>query len=113
MENRLLTPQEVAEKLQVSRLTVMSYLRSGALTGVKVGRLWRVDEQELRRFLAAPSCPDVPVVSDDPDSRWLDADLGAPLPPWDWGPGGRPEGKPVRYVPGVGLVVEGRKRRGK
>lgn len=39
---------------------------------------------------------------------WLEADLGE-VPPYDWGPGGPPAGKPVRYEPGVGLVVEGGK----
>ena len=136
VENRLLTPDEVADRLQVSRLTVMSYLRSGVLKGIKVGRLWRVSEEELGRFLATPRRPGVSMVShasrrgypgdeppgyggrvpphvvDDSDSRWLDAGVEPPLPAWDWGPKGRPKGKPVKYVPGVGLVIEGRKRGG-
>lgn len=28
------------------------------------------------------------------------------LDPYDWGPDGTPEGKPIRYVPGRGFVVE-------
>ncbi len=28
------------------------------------------------------------------------------LDPYDWGPDGIPEGKPIRYVPGQGFVVE-------
>ncbi|MBC7341174.1 MAG: hypothetical protein H5U02_01760 [Clostridia bacterium] len=43
------------------------------------------------------------------DRSWLEADLGE-LPPYDWGPEGPPKGKPVRYQPGVGLVVEGGKK---
>lgn len=42
------------------------------------------------------------------DKDWLDADLGE-LPPYEWGPEGPPEGKPVRYQPGVGLIIEGGK----
>jgi hypothetical protein len=40
---------------------------------------------------------------------WMEADLGGPLPPYEWGPQGEPVGKPVRFEPGVGLVVEGGK----
>jgi len=42
------------------------------------------------------------------DEDWLKADLGE-LPPYEWGPEGPPKGKPVRYQPGIGLVVEGGK----
>ncbi|MDB5101127.1 MAG: hypothetical protein JWM80_5548 [Cyanobacteria bacterium RYN_339] len=46
----------------------------------------------------------------DAETReWNEADLGGPLPPFEWGPDGPPEGKPVTFVPGVGLVVEGGK----
>lgn len=48
----LITPEQVAEQLQISRLTVMDYLRKGVLRGVKVGRLWRVREADLMAFLA-------------------------------------------------------------
>jgi hypothetical protein len=46
------------------------------------------------------------LVLDAETQEWLDADLGAELPAYDWGAGGIPQGQPVRYVPGVGLVVE-------
>lgn len=46
---------------------------------------------------------------DDETGAWLDADLGGPLPPFQWGPEGAPVGKTVRFVPGVGLVIEGDK----
>lgn len=41
------------------------------------------------------------------DDAWLNADLGGPLPPYELEPEGPPQAKPVRYVPGVGLMVEG------
>ena len=41
------------------------------------------------------------------DRAWLSADLGGELPPYNWGPGGPPQGRPVRWIPGQGLVVEG------
>lgn len=46
---------------------------------------------------------------DDESKAWLDANLAPPLPPFEWGPEGPPEGKPVVFVPGLGLVVEGGK----
>lgn len=125
MPNRLLTPEEVAGRLQISRLTVMAYLRGGALKGIKVGRLWRVDEADFQDFLKTRYRYDVPLAADvgpgeqavafatdESDSSWMEAEFGGPLPAWDWGPGGSPSGKPVRYVPGVGLVIEGGKPRG-
>lgn len=44
----------------------------------------------------------------DPETQeWLDADLAGELPEYDWGESGVPLGKPVRYISGQGLVVEG------
>jgi excisionase family DNA binding protein len=50
-QDRLLTPEEVAERLRISHLTLGNWLRSGKLKGVKVGRLWRVRERDLEAFL--------------------------------------------------------------
>lgn len=42
----------------------------------------------------------------DPESKaWLEADLTEPLPPYDWGPEGEPEGQQVIYTAAQGLVV--------
>jgi excisionase family DNA binding protein len=49
--DELLTPEEAATRLKVSRLTIGDWLRSGKLKGVKVGRLWRVRERDLENFL--------------------------------------------------------------
>lgn len=48
---RLLTPEEAAERLNVSPLTVRKWLRSGRLRGVKVSVLWRIREQDLEKFI--------------------------------------------------------------
>jgi excisionase family DNA binding protein len=50
-KDNLLTPEDVAARLHISRLTVGNWLRSGKLKGVKVGRLWRVRESDLETFL--------------------------------------------------------------
>ena len=51
MNTPLLTPLQVAERLQVSEHTVYGWLRSGRLRGEKVGRLWRVPEEAVEAFL--------------------------------------------------------------
>jgi len=50
----LLTPEEVARRLNVSLVTVGRWLREGKLKGVKAGRQWRVRENDLQKFLKAP-----------------------------------------------------------
>lgn len=47
----MLTPEEVAQKLKVSRRTIYLWLRQGRLKGVKVGDLWRIPESALREFI--------------------------------------------------------------
>lgn len=51
MPERLLTPEEAAERLAISSKTIRNWLREGKLHGVKVGRLWRLQEWELDVFL--------------------------------------------------------------
>jgi len=50
-QDQLLTPEEAAARLKISRLTIGDWLRSGKLKGLKVGRLWRVRESDLEAFL--------------------------------------------------------------
>ena len=42
------------------------------------------------------------------DEVWMDTDLSrlGEFEPYEWGPEGPPEGRPIRYVPGIGPVVE-------
>lgn len=55
LDTKLLTPYEVAEYLRVDYRTVYHLLHSGKLQGVKVGRVWRIPESELTRFLGGDS----------------------------------------------------------
>lgn len=52
-EERLLTVQEVAERLRLSARTVRLWLQTGKLRGLRVGGRWRVRESELHAFLRA------------------------------------------------------------
>ncbi len=50
---RMYTPKQAAEELQVSLVTLMGWLREGRLKGYKIGdgRLWRIKESDLEAFL--------------------------------------------------------------
>ena len=44
----------------------------------------------------------------DADTQtWLDADLTEPMPDYEWGSEGIPEGLPVQHVAGQGVVIMG------
>ena len=47
----LLTTEEVAEKLKVSKYTVYSLIKSGKLPALRIGRSFRVHEEELNDYL--------------------------------------------------------------
>jgi len=48
---RLLTREEVADRLGLSKLTVGDKLRRGELPGFHVGRFWRVREADLDAYI--------------------------------------------------------------
>ena len=103
--DKLLTPEEAAERLSVSPKGVKNWLRQGKLRGLKVGRLWRISESDLGAFLDASRAAGQGTAA---DRAWLETDLSdlGSFDPYDWGPQGPPDGPPVRYVPGEGLMVE-------
>ena len=47
----LLTTEEVAEKLKVSKYTIYSLIKSGKLPALRIGRSFRVHEEELNDYL--------------------------------------------------------------
>lgn len=53
MANRILTVSELAEHLSVHRITIYRLLKSGALPGFKIGRVWRFDLDEIGGWMAA------------------------------------------------------------
>ncbi len=54
-QDTLLTLQEAAEFLRVSKATMHRLLASGQLTGHKVGRAWRFYKKDLHAFVKASS----------------------------------------------------------
>jgi excisionase family DNA binding protein len=51
IQEKLLKPEQVAERLSVSPLSVKKWLRAGRLKGVKVSGMWRVKESELQELI--------------------------------------------------------------
>ncbi len=48
---KFLTVEEVAQKLQVHWQTILSYIKSGKLRAVKLGRGYRIDPEDLNDFI--------------------------------------------------------------
>ncbi len=49
---KYLTTSDVAEMLQVTPETVWNWIRAGKLRAIKIGRGWRITEEDLKAFLA-------------------------------------------------------------
>jgi excisionase family DNA binding protein len=49
---RFLTPQEVADLLRVSNMTVYRLIKSGELRAVRVGKAYRLLEEDVDAYLA-------------------------------------------------------------
>ncbi len=47
----MLTAQECADFLRVHLNTVKRHLRKGDLPGKKIGRQWRIDKSDLKKFM--------------------------------------------------------------
>jgi excisionase family DNA binding protein len=47
----LLTPEQVAEILQIHILTVYSYIRKGKLSAIRLGRSYRIVPEDLERLI--------------------------------------------------------------
>ena len=50
-KERLLSPNELADRLSISRWTVYKMLGDGRIQSVKIGRLVRIPESEVTRIV--------------------------------------------------------------
>lgn len=72
MEDVLLTPEQVARRLQVKERTVYDWLRIGRLQGLKLGRLWRIRPEDLDIFLGVGEVAEhEPLLSVEQAARYL------------------------------------------
>lgn len=47
-----ITIKEIAERLEVSYITALNYVRNGQIRGGRqIGRIWKVPKEEFERFL--------------------------------------------------------------
>ena len=46
----MLTVEQLAEALNVHKITIFRYLKSGRIRGVKIGNVWRISEEEVNRI---------------------------------------------------------------
>ena len=68
----LYTPEEVAEKLKVTRRSVYEWLLKGRLRGLRAGDTWRIAEQDLMAFLESRAARQPAIGPRHPDyQRWL------------------------------------------
>jgi len=51
MIERFFTTEQVANILQVHPFTILKFIKSGKLKGIKIGRVYRIKESDVRRFL--------------------------------------------------------------
>ena len=51
-DDRILTVEQAAELLQVSYETARGWIQTGKIPGRKIGRVWRVLESDLLRFIS-------------------------------------------------------------
>jgi len=49
--DKLLTTEQVAELLQVHPFTVLKYIKDKKLKAFKLGRVWRIRESDVEKFL--------------------------------------------------------------
>ncbi len=51
MIEKYLTTEQVSELLQVHPFTILKYIKNGKLKGIKIGRVYRINESEVKNFL--------------------------------------------------------------
>ena len=51
MAGRLLTVEQVAKRLQVAKMTIYRYIKSGKITAFKIGKEYRIKESDWQKFL--------------------------------------------------------------
>ncbi len=48
---RILTVAEVSKILRIGEKTVRDLLRDGTLPGIKVGKAWRIPEEDFKKYI--------------------------------------------------------------
>jgi len=51
MQDRLLTPDQVAKTLQLHPFTILNYIKQGKLRSARLGRVYRIRESDVDKFI--------------------------------------------------------------
>lgn len=51
LQNKYLTPKEVARTLQLNLLTIYKYIKNKKIVAIKVGRNYRISQKDLENFI--------------------------------------------------------------
>jgi len=51
MSEEVLTPEQVADYLQLHTITILKMIKRGDLKAVRIGRVYRILEKDLKEFL--------------------------------------------------------------
>ncbi|MDX9971234.1 MAG: helix-turn-helix domain-containing protein [Candidatus Gracilibacteria bacterium] len=51
MMDKYLTTEQVANILQVHPFTILKFIKNGKIRGVKLGRVYRINENDVKEFL--------------------------------------------------------------
>ena len=46
----MLSIKDVADALKVHKITILRHLYDGKIKGIKIGKSWRISEEELQRI---------------------------------------------------------------
>ncbi len=51
MKEKFFTTEQVANILQVHPFTILKFIKQGKLKGIKLGRIYRIKESDINKFL--------------------------------------------------------------
>src|SRR5207253_3158321 len=106
------TTRELAQKLRVTEMTIYRMVKRGQLPCIDFGRLKRFSKRDVLDFLSRFKKGSSDLVAagkkTKEDHLWLDSDLSnlGEYGSYEWSPGELENGKPMRFVPGKGFLIE-------
>ncbi|MFH1375702.1 MAG: helix-turn-helix domain-containing protein [Patescibacteria group bacterium] len=51
MQDRILTPEQTGKMLQLHPFTILNYIKQGKLRSARIGRVYRIRESDIEKFL--------------------------------------------------------------
>lgn len=75
VSDKLLTTEQVAQLLQVHPFTVLKYIKTGKLQALKLGRVWRIRESDVERFLEERSMASKESTPKSPEPKKIIEDI--------------------------------------